>query len=211
MAALGAAVDATIANAHPPLGDLAAGSDLTGDEVVSNLAVVMFGAIETSEGMIANLLHYLLPEPVLWNQVGTDRSLVPAAVEESLRMEPAAAIVDRYATADISIGGAEVKQGDYVSVSLAGANRDPAVFDDPHQFQLDRPNSRDHLAFVRGPHACIGAAMARIEAAAALTAMLDLGSINFDATASEAPTGHVFRKAASVVVEIAAGSDGAGI
>ncbi len=112
---------------------------LTEEEAVSNAAVLLFGGIETTEGMIANALWHLLSSPAELGLVLTDRGLVPAAVEESLRLEPAAAVVDRYATRDARLGAAAVKAGDQVTVSLAGANRDPAVFGDPDVFDVRRP------------------------------------------------------------------------
>ena len=72
--------------------------ELDPGEVVSNAAVIMFGGIETTEGMILNAVWYLLHRPDLFAAVVDDPGLVPAAVEESLRLEPAAAVVDRYAT-----------------------------------------------------------------------------------------------------------------
>ena len=101
---------------------------LTEAEAISNAAVMMFGGIETTEGMIANALLHLLSSPAQLELVLADRGLVPAAVEESLRLEPAAAVVDRYATRDARLGGAGIRAGDQVTVSIAGANRDPAVF-----------------------------------------------------------------------------------
>ena len=101
---------------------------LTADEVVSNAAVMMFGGIETSEGMTTSLFWHLLTTPGQWTAVTGDPSLAANAVEESLRLEPAAGRVDRYATADVELGGAEIRTGDLVIVSLTAANRDPATF-----------------------------------------------------------------------------------
>ena len=146
---------------------------LTPTEVVSNAAVFLFGGIETSEGMTANVLRHLLLHPAALDAVRADRSLVDVAVEESLRLEPAAARVDRYATVDVELAGAHVRAGDLVVVSLAAANRDPAVYDDPDAFRLDRANARTHVAFAQGPHACLGAQLARMETRAAIDAVLD--------------------------------------
>ncbi len=147
---------------------------LTAEEVVSNSAVFLFGGIETSEGMTTNVLHHLLAEPAQWAAVVADRSLVDAAVEESLRLEPAAARVDRYATRDVVLAGAEIRRGDLVIVSLAGANRDPAAFTDPDRFDLARSSARTHVAFAHGPHACIAAQLARLQTRAAVHAVIDL-------------------------------------
>ncbi len=167
---------------------------LTGDEVISNAAVLMFGGIETTEGMIANTLVHLLTHPDQLALVRQDLSLVRGAVEESLRLEPAAAFVDRYATTGTRLGGADVRRGDLVSVSLAGAGRDPAVFTDPDSFDVQRPNVHQHLAFAHGPHFCLGAHLARLEAIAAVRAALILPGLRLAPGAPCEPRGLVFRK-----------------
>ncbi len=166
----GALADAA-ADPDGPLAPVA--SALTEDELVSNAAVFLFGAIETTEGMIANLFRHLLDDDQLLASVRSDRALVDGAIEESLRLEPAVARVDRFATRDTTLAGVTIAAGDFVVVSLAGANRDPEVHDRPHEFRLDRPGEPSHLAFVHGPHACIGAQLARLEARAAVDAVLD--------------------------------------
>jgi cytochrome P450 len=163
-------------------------------EVVSNAAVLMFGGIETTEGMICNAAAHLLGHPAELRQVTADPGLVANAVEESLRLEPAAAVVDRYATRDVWLGGAQVRSGDLVTVSLAGAGRDPAFFPDPDRFDVRRPNARQHLAFAHGPHFCLGAHLARLETAMALQALLQLPGLRLDPAFSHAPRGVVFRK-----------------
>ena len=119
---------------------------------------------------------------------------MPNAVEESLRLEPAAAVVDRYATRDVTLGGAAIRQGDLVTVSLAGAGRDPAVFTDPGTFDVRRPGARLNLAFAHGPHFCLGAHLARLEAQAAVRAALALPGLRLDPGHPAAPRGLVFRK-----------------
>jgi cytochrome P450 len=179
----------------------AAADGLTVDEIVSNAAVLLFGGIETTEGMICNAIWYLLGDESARDQVLADPGLAEAAVEEALRLEPAAAVVDRYATADVSLGAAPVRRGDLVTVSLAGANRDPAAFPHPDRFYIHRPNGRQHLAFAIGPHFCIGAQLARLEAHAALTAVLDqLPGVRLDPGRPSAPRGLVFRKPPSLHV-----------
>jgi cytochrome P450 len=102
-------------------------------------------------------------------------------------------VVDRYATAGASLGGAVIRAGDLVVVSLAGANRDPAVFPDPDRFDPGRVSARQGLAFALGPHFCIGAQLARLETQAALGALLDqLPGLRLEGPA--APAGLVFRK-----------------
>jgi len=179
----------------------AAAGQLAASEIVSNAAVMLFGGIETTEGMICNAVWYLLGNQAALQEVAADRSLAGNAVEEALRLEPAAAVVDRYATADIALGSAEIRRGDLVTVSLAGANRDPAVFAEPDRFDLHRANARQHWSFAVGPHFCIGAQLARAEARAALGALLDrLPGLRLDPGRPSAPRGLVFRKTPSLHV-----------
>jgi cytochrome P450 len=168
---------------------------LTEAEAISNAAVLMFGGIETTEGMIANALLHLLSSPAQLALVLADPGLVPAAVEESLRLEPAAAVVDRYATAGTRLAAARIPVGDQVTVSIAGANRDPAVFGDPDTFDLRRPNAGRQLAFAHGPHFCLGAHLARLEAQVAVeTVLARLPGLRLAPGHASAPHGLVFRK-----------------
>ena len=182
-----------LAEASRPLAEAA--PPLTEAEAISNAAVLMFGGIETTEGMIANAAWHLLSHPRALDLVLADRSLVPAAIEESLRLEPAAAVVDRYATSDAQLGGARIGAGDQVTVSLAGANRDPAVFGNPDRFDIRRPDAGRHLAFAHGPHFCLGGHLARLEARIAVEAVLaGLPGLRLDPRYPSAPRGLVFRK-----------------
>jgi cytochrome P450 len=190
---------AQAAGAHAG-GDANGGGGLSGDEVISNAAVLMFGGIETTEGMITNALLYLLSDPDQRRMAERDPGLIPGAIEESLRLEPAASLVDRYATRDVEIGGAAIAKGDLVSVSLAGAGRDPAVFTGPDSFDPRRANARLHLAFAHGPHFCLGAHLARLEAAAAVRAAFTLPGLRLDPGYHSSPRGLVFRKPPSLHV-----------
>jgi cytochrome P450 len=168
---------------------------LSTDEVVSNAAVLMFGGIETTEGMICTAILHLLSHPEQLSVVTADRNLLPGAVEESLRLEPAAAVVDRYATVGALLAAARIRRGDLVIVSIAAANRDPAVFAEPDRFDIRRANARQNLGFARGPHFCPGAQLARIETRAAVDAILDqLPGLRLDQARPSAPRGLVFRK-----------------
>jgi cytochrome P450 len=183
--------------ATPPASSLLA--DVTGPlteaEAISNAAVLLFGGIETTEGMIANAMLHLLSDPGSPELVRADRGLIPAAIEESLRLEPAAAVVDRYATSDTRLGAAWIRAGEQVTVSIAGANRDPRIFTDPDTFQIRRPNATRQLAFAHGPHFCLGAHLARLEARIALETLLTLlPRVRLDGRYPAAPRGLVFRK-----------------
>jgi len=176
----------------------AAASDAGGlddAEVVSNAAVMLFGGIETTEGMIANAILHLLAHPDARAAVEAEPGLLPNAIEESLRFEPAAAVVDRYATTDVELGGAPITSGQLVTISIAAANRDPATFADPDRFDVHRANASLHLAFARGPHVCIGMHLARLEAHTAVGRLLRrLPRLRLDPDAPSAARGLVFRK-----------------
>jgi cytochrome P450 len=164
-------------------------------EVASNAAVLMFGGIETTEAMITNALLLLLRHPDQLALVQADFALLDNAIEESLRLEPGAAVVDRYATRDLTLGPAAIRRGDLVTVSLTGANRDPTVFPDPDRFDVRRPNARLQLAFAHGPHYCLAAHLARLETRIALRHLLDrLPALRLDPDHPTAPHGLVFRK-----------------
>ena len=178
------------AHAAPVLTD---SSRLASDDLAANVAVILFGGIETGEGMNATALWYLLSEPDVLEKC-TPQS-VPGLVEEAIRLEPPAARVDRYATADVRIGDAHIGAGDLVVVSITAANRDPDVFEQPDRFRLDRPSTKRHLSFATGPHACIGSWVARVETAAVVDAVVNhLPGIRFDADRSRPHRGLVFRK-----------------
>jgi len=178
-----------------------AGPPLTADEAISNAAVLMFGGIETTEGMIANAALHLLTHPGELDLVRADPGLIPAAIEESLRLEPAAAVVDRYATCDALLGGVRIPTGEQVTVSIAAANRDPAVFADPDRYEVRRANASRHLAFAHGPHFCLGAHLARLEAQLAIGTLLDqLPALRLDDRSPAAPRGLVFRKPPDLLV-----------
>jgi cytochrome P450 len=181
---------------HSSLLAAAAGTGaLSEAQVISNAAVLLFGGIETTEGMIANAALYLLENPGPMAAAREDPTLLGAAIDESLRLEPAAAVVDRYATTDVTFGGAEIAHGDLVRLSITAANRDPAVFTDPDAFDPGRPNLRRHVAFAQGPHVCVGVHLARLEARSALGVLLRrLTGLRADPDRPATVRGLVFRK-----------------
>jgi cytochrome P450 len=172
----------------------ARGSELSDEQIVSNAAVLLFGGIETTEGMIANAILHLLEDPTRRDAVRATPPLLDAAIEESLRLEPAAAVIDRYARTDVELGGARIAGGELVRISLTGANRDPAVFEDPDRFDLAR-SGRRHLAFAQGPHVCVGIHLARLEARRGIAILLErLGDLRLDPERPAQVRGLVFRK-----------------
>ncbi|MGW1751357.1 cytochrome P450 [Streptomyces sp. NPDC002092] len=201
-AELRAAVENTVADAGSSSLLVSAAGRLALPEVASNAAVLMFGGIETTEAMITNALLHLLSHPDQLALVLADFELLDGAIEESLRLEPGAAVVDRYAVRDTALGPATISRGDLVTVSLAGANRDPAVFPEPDRFDVRRDNARLQLAFAHGPHHCIAAHLARLETRIALQRLLErLPALRLDPDRPTAPRGLVFRKPPALHVQ----------
>jgi cytochrome P450 len=190
-------LEAVIAGGEPQsLLAAAAGADtpLSHDEIASNAAVLLFGGIETTEGMIANALLMALEHPDALAGARSDPAVLDAVIDESLRLEPAAAVIDRYATAGVRLGGADIAQGELVRISIAAANRDPAVFAAPNAFDPAR-SRRGNLAFAQGPHVCVGVHLARLEARTAISVLLaGVPRLRLDAERPSTVRGLVFRK-----------------
>ncbi|MGI8864935.1 MAG: cytochrome P450 [Solirubrobacteraceae bacterium] len=176
-------------------------TELSREQIVSNAAVLLFGGIETTEGMIAGALLHLLQRTDRLKLIRSQPDLLDAAIEESLRLEPAAAVIDRYATRETTLGNAQIARGELVRLSIAAANRDPAVFGDPDQFDLQRPNTRRHLAFAQGPHVCVGVHLARLETRTGLAVLIEaLPGLRLDPERLSEFRGLVFRKPAALHV-----------
>ncbi len=176
-----------------------AANNLSDDEIISNAAVLLFGGIETTEGMITNAFFHLLTNPTVLQTVREELGMMTAVIEESLRLEPAAAVVDRYAVADVTLGSAQIKAGDLVRVSLLAANRDPDIFPQPDRFDPTRNNLQSHVAFAQGPHVCLGLHLARLETELALSQTITrLPNLQLksdeSAQADAQPRGLIFRK-----------------
>jgi cytochrome P450 len=121
------------------------------------------------------LIQTLLDHPEQLEHVRDDRSLVPKAVNEILRLAfggPGAGIT-RYARRDFELRGRKIRLGQMLLLSFAGANRDPSVFENPDRPDIER-DGREFLVFGNGPHYCLGASLARQEMGAMLDAALDI-------------------------------------
>lgn len=172
----------------------AADSGLSTAQLCANAAILLFGGIETTEGMIANAVAMLLARPDALARARAGAAGAAAAIEESLRLEPASAALDRYAAADTELAGVRIGCGELVRLSLSAANRDPAVFADPDAYAPPRA-VRGHLAFAQGPHVCVGVHLARLEARAGLAALLtQLPRLRLDPAGEHGIRGLVFRK-----------------
>lgn len=175
------------------------GDTLSASEAVANAGILLFGGIETTEAMITLASWHLLRHPEQARAVRRDPGLFSAAIEESLRLEPAATRVDRYTAREVTLAGVPIPAGELVIVSLSAANRDPAVFAEPDSFDINRPNANRQLGFAAGPHYCLGAHLARLETEAVLTALLDRNARLVERECAP-PRGLVFRKPAAVTV-----------
>jgi cytochrome P450 len=144
---------------------------LSDQQVVGFCILLMIAGNETTTNLLGNLLSRLAREPEGWAALRADPALIEGAIEESLRIDSPAQMVTRVATTDIAVGTARIGRGEMVMVYLASANRDPAKWDDPANFDLKRERER-HIAFGHGVHTCIGAPLARMEAAAAMQALV---------------------------------------
>lgn len=105
-------------------------------------------------------------------RIGRDPALVAMAVEECGRYEPAIRHTIKYALADTAIGDVDIPAGGFVTIRIAAAHRDPAVFVDPHRFDIDRDPPKQQLAFGLGRHFCLGAALGRMEIAEMVRALV---------------------------------------
>lgn len=149
---------------------------LTPEELLGMAFLLLVAGHETTVNLIANAVHLLLRHPEQLAALRADPELLAGAVEETLRFEsPAPAGTYRYTAEPVTLGGAHIPAGARVVLSIAAANRDPARFSAPEQFDIHRDPAatRAHLAFGHGLHHCLGAPLARLEATLALRTLLD--------------------------------------
>ncbi len=139
------------------------GVGLDEHELKATAGLVLVAGFETTVNLLSNgiallsehrdQLAGLLAEPAGWGN----------AVEEVLRFDPPVLLTGRMTQRETELAGVRLKPGTMVGTILAGANRDPEVFEDPHRFDVTRPNAREHVSFSAGRHHCLGAALARME------------------------------------------------
>jgi cytochrome P450 len=145
------------------------------DEITAQLImVILFGAGGESTGsLLGNAMWILATRPDLQRQVRDNADLLAPFIEEALRYEPPFRGHYRHVVADTTLGGADLPAGSRLLLLWGAANRDPAQFDAPHEFRLDRPGGKGHITFGKGAHFCVGASLARLEAHIVLRAALD--------------------------------------
>jgi cytochrome P450 len=151
---------------------------------VAQLSAFLFAAgQEATVRVAAAMLHIVGEDQALQARLRADRSLIANVVEETLRLESAVKSGFRLAKTGAEVGGVAFGPGTPVMMCIAAMNRDPAKFEEPNTFRHDRKNARDHMAFGRGIHSCIGAPLARSELKVTLARLFDrMAHIGIDAT-----------------------------
>lgn len=144
------------------------------DVELSSVIISLFTAgNETSASMISQSLYCLLKNPAQWDDVRRDKSLLPAAVEETLRFCGPVKGIQRTASLDVTIGGVDVPKGAQIYLMLGSTGRDDGHWAEPDNFDIHRPNLSQHLMFGKGLHFCLGAPLARLEGRVALECLCE--------------------------------------
>ena len=172
---------ARLARGEPPGSDLidalliaeADGKRLSHDEVWRFCFTLVVAGSETTMYYATNCFHVLADRPDLFAQVQADRSLLARFQTETLRRTGPPQRLFRKVMRDVEIGGQKIRAGEWVALFFAAANHDPAVFPDPYEFRLDRPNASAQMSFGHGLHYCLGAPLANLEVECLLGGVLD--------------------------------------
>ncbi len=139
------------------------GDRLSERELRAIAGLVFAAGFETTVNLIGNGIALLHDNPAQLEVLKAQPDLWSNASDEILRLDPPVLLTGRVARRDSTIAGQAIPRGTIINTVLAAANRDPAVFTDPHTFDVTRENARDHLSFSSGRHFCLGAALARME------------------------------------------------
>jgi cytochrome P450 len=134
----------------------------------SEASLLLSGGFVTTAHLISNAMYLLLHDAALFERVRANHDLIPAMIEEALRLESPVQWQQRMAVVDTEIGGVPIPAGSIVVVALASGNRDPLQYPEPGSADVDRPKVTRHLAFGHGIHFCLGAPLGRLEARIAL-------------------------------------------
>ena len=149
------------------------GARLSDVELRSTAGLLLGAGFETTVNLLGSGAALLMDTPDALALLQAEPHRFPDAVEEALRVESPVQLTGRIAHRDSEVAGVAVPAGRLVTTLLGGANRDPAVFADPHRFDVTRPNAREHLSFSGGRHFCLGAALARLEGEVGLRALFE--------------------------------------
>ena len=149
------------------------GTALTDSELQATAGLVLAAGFETTVNLLSNGIGLLHSHPDQLALLQREPERWPNAVEEVLRLDPPVLLTGRTVVRDTEIAGVPLPRGAVVTTLLAGANRDPAVFEGPETFDVTRANAGDHVAFSGGRHYCLGAALARMEGEVGLRRLFD--------------------------------------
>lgn len=151
------------------------GRPLTREEQLNVCLAFLTGGQETTISLLANLMWRLLEAPERWERLKREPALVENAIEESLRFDPPVLAHFRTSLCPTTMHGVDLPERAKLMFSIIGANRDPAIFEDPERFRMDRPlgEARKHLSFGSGVHFCMGAPIARLEAKIAFAKLIE--------------------------------------
>ncbi len=147
------------------------GSKLTKDEVLGNLVLLLVAGHETTVNLIGNSIHSLLMNPSQLDLLKSDMSLLPKAINETLRYQSPVQVVRRSCAEDEQFGNIHVKKGSMMVILLGSANRDYEVYENGDSFDITRDSSK-HLSFGQGIHHCLGSSLAMAEGEIALRVLL---------------------------------------
>jgi cytochrome P450 len=146
------------------------GERLSQNELLHLTFLLLIAGHETTVGLIANAINALSAHPDQWNLIVSDPSVLDAGMDELLRLDGPVQMVQRTTLMPMTLGDVELVAGDQILVMLGGSNRDPAFVDAPDELDLRR-GVRNHVAFGGGIHHCLGAALAKMEAQAAIAGL----------------------------------------
>jgi cytochrome P450 len=159
--------------------------DLSRRELAATAVLLAGAGFETTVNLIGNAIVLLLQHPDQLSMLREDPDMWPNAVEEVLRLDAPVQMTSRTAGRDLELAGHRIAAHQTVALLIGGANRDPDVFAEPDTFDITRANAKDHLSFSSGLHACLGASLARMEAAIALRALFErFPDLQLDRTAT---------------------------
>jgi cytochrome P450 len=148
-----------LVHAHDP-----DGSGLSLQQATTIVLNLLFAGHETTTGLLGNAFRRLLDDRPSWQAIARDPALIPNAVEEVLRLDSSVIAWRRRTTQAVDVGGIAIPDGSNLLLLIGSANRDPSVFAEPDRLDIRRANAGDHLSFGAGPHFCLGAPLARLQA-----------------------------------------------
>lgn len=163
------------------------GEALPDEMIVGTIRQVLVVGLIAPTVVIGSIAVHLGRDRALQDRLRAEPALIPAAIDEFLRLYTPYRGFARTAVRDVTIRGRTIPAGEPIALVYASANRDADVFEDPDSFRIDRPNMKDSLAFGRGPHMCVGAALGRLELEIALEELL-AGAPGFTLAGEPKPT-----------------------